>query len=69
MEKRKYNFDRNSDTWMYVKEKMEEIMEKDRKSLERDQTEVQTAKLRGRIDAFRMFLGEIDRTTQPKISA
>lgn len=66
MEKRQYNFDPYSDTWLWVKEKMEAALELDRKKLEADLDPTQTAKLRGRIEAFRVFINEVNKITQPK---
>lgn len=66
MDKREFRFDPNSDTWFWIKEKMEAAMELDRRALERDLDEKQTAKLRGRIEAFRVFIEQVNKLTQPK---
>ena len=66
METPKYNPDFHSDTWKFVKQNMEACMDLDRLLLERDQTETQTAKLRGRIEAFRVFLNKMEKLSTIK---
>lgn len=54
------------ETWNWIKSKMEVVTQLDTARLKGDLDEKQTAKLRGRIQAFEHFINGLDKTLKPE---